>query len=228
MPDEILNADQTALNAGEGAPSTETESTETTATQPVEQPAWKAKYATPEKMWDENRKFMSEADRLRRENDNLRKQYQPQPQTKPTLDERLETLVKDPDAFVDERFMKVLMPLQVKVALTEFEQNYPDAKQYRSAMRELADADPKMLETQYGLQALYLIAKEQDRVNKVGEAATIKQAQKAEVQQVKKTDAFVESSSQPKRDGAPTLKEGMSIAESEKALAALGIGTIPE
>jgi len=234
MPnDDNPNAELTAEQiAGQITPSTDAPSTDVTTTQPSTvqpEPAWRQKYQTPEKMWDENRKFMSEAEKYRRENETLRRQI-PQPQVDPReqAERFVERLISEGPKAIQDIVSEATLPLRAEVALGRFEAAYPDAKKYNGVMRDLLEADPKMAETKNGLMALYLLAREEDKNEKSMQAQQVQTDNRAAVQQAKQTDAYVEPASQPQRQSAPKLKPGMSIEESIKALRDSGIGDAPE
>jgi hypothetical protein len=234
LQDDILSANPDAeILANQELPSEDKPSAEQPTEQPIvpqPEPAWKAKYKSPDDMWDENRKFMSEKQKLENENQRLRQQIPQPPLVDQAVarDKRLEQFIQDPDAVINEAASKMVLPLQAKIILMDFEEQHPEARAYRSAMRDIVNESPSLLQSEYGLEAAYLLAKERDITGKQGQAQKMVVGNRAAIQESKKTDAYVEPATQPKRSASPTLKQGMSIAESQKALDAAGIGWNPE
>jgi hypothetical protein len=234
IDDDIQNADPDAeLIANQELPSQEKLSTEQPAEQPIAsqpEPAWKAKYKSPDDMWDETRKFMSEKQRLENENLRLRQQIPQPPPVDPAVarDKRLEQFIQDPDAVINDAAMKLMGPIAKKVVLGEYFNEHPEAKPYRATIDAMIESQPNILSIPNAIHAVYLLAKDEDASGKAVEAQKIVADNRAAIQESKKTGAYVEPATQPKRSAPPTLKSGMSIAESQKALDEAGIGWNPE
>jgi len=158
-----------------------------------------------------------EADQLRAEYDAYKRQT-PQAQTtqpnQPTSEELLDKLVKDPAGFIRE----ATDDIRAQFALSEFTRTHPDIEQYKAGMKEIVDRNPMILNDPNGLDMVYEYAKSRAGAVRANDAATIKRAEVDEINNVKKTTAYVESSSTPKKTATPVITDGMSIAEMDKIL----------
>jgi len=176
----------------------------------------------------------SEADTIKREFEEYKRQHPDATQTQPpppTTDEVLEKLARDPVGFVNEEVNKAVMPLAAQVGLNIYADNgHPEVKnpEFKQAMEAVIKKNPALINTEDGLDYAYFKVKNQMDAAKKVQANSIIQAQNAEVQTVKKAEAFVEGATATKPQASPKILPGMSRAESEKILDAQNIGWVKD
>jgi hypothetical protein len=196
------------------------------------EPAWKSRYQSPEAMFEDVRKFQSDADRYKRQVDDLQEKDVPQDiKQSVSKEEFLEQLVDDPLGTFDKAVTEKVAPVMAQVALMQFAQSgRPEVleEEFRREMAAVAKKNPYMLATEEGVEATYLYVKNQRDGGKLKEAAITNQRRKEEVERVKRTDAFVESSTPASRQKTPIFTPGMSTEEKDKALDEAGIGWIQD
>jgi hypothetical protein len=197
----------------------------------AQEPAWKkAGYKDPDQMYSELRKHQSEADRLKLENQRLKVPAQQQ-QPQMTQEQVIEEFVKDPHGFIAKQVQAQTAPVVAKAELMAYAQaGHPEVLDpvFKSRMSELSDTNPAIAMMPNGMDMLYYTVKHEFDSVTTTQAQTQVTAARQQAETVKRNEAFVESSTQPKRTATPLIKPGMSIEESSKALDAMGIGYVPE
>lgn len=205
---------------------TETEPTGTetgTQAQPTEtKPEWSTRYRSPDDMWEDVKKFQSEAARLKAETEKFR-QSREIPENKPTgisNEELLDKFVKDPQGFMQE----MMAPIQAQIALTEFQRTHKDFDEVREVMASVVNRTPGILADPDGLEMVYNHARAIKNAEKMQSAAATVESHNKQVMETKKTDAQLESSTQTHKEAKLEIKPGMSRKEQDEILDKKGVG----
>lgn len=220
-PEESSLADDQVTEPTETEPTeTETESTE----QPTEtrQPEWSSRYRSPDDMWEDVKKFQGEAARLKAETEKYQ-QSREIPDNTPSgvsNEELLDKFVKDPQGFMQE----MMAPIQAQLALTEFQRTHKDFDEVKEVMASVVNRTPSILADPEGLEMVYNHARAIRNAQKMQSAAETMQSHKQEVDNLKRTDAQLESSTTPKKEAKLELKPGMSPKEMDEILDKKGTG----
>jgi len=196
--------------------------------QQAEDPWWKSRYRSPDEMAEDVRRFQSEADRYKRQMEELQSRLPQQQQPEQTSDEILDQLAKDPKGFIARVIEESVAPVKAQVAIAEFARKHPNFESYKEEMKQVVERNPAILNDPEGLDMVYNYVDTRRKANNVEKAAVKMQEHKDNVNQVKRTDAFVEGSTSPKRTQTPIIKEGMTPEEMDKALDEAGVGWITD
>ena len=205
----------------EGSPAEEitepTETEEEVTEQPQEQtPEWKSRYRSPDDMWEDVKRFQSEADKAKRAMDTYQRS-KPTSDVQPqgiTNEELLDKFVKDPQGFMQE----MMAPYQAQLALTEFQRTHKDFDEVKEVMASVVNRTPAILADPEGLEMAYNHAKAIKNAQKMASAAATVESHKQQVTDIKKTDAQLESSTQPKQEAKLEIKPGMTPEEMDAIL----------
>jgi hypothetical protein len=224
----IQNEEQVTEEITNEQVETEVVPEETVEQNPYEMsPELRTRYKSAEELENFAKKQQSEADRVKAEYEAYKRQNQQAQSTQPTgptSEELLDKLVKDPVAFVKE----ATNDIRAQFALSEFARTHPDMENYKEGMNSIVQRSPQVLNDPQGLEMVYLLAKQQAGATMANQAAEIKRTETDKVNQVKKTTAFVETSSTPKKDAKPVITDGMSVAEMDKILDEQGVGWVSD
>jgi hypothetical protein len=185
-------------------------------------PEWKSRYRSEEEMWEATKRFQSEAARAKAELEQYQ-QSKPTPDTSPegsTNEELLDKFVKNPQGFMEE----MMAPVKAQIALTEFQRTHKDFDDVREVMASVVNRTPAILADPEGLEMAYNHAKAIRNAQKMASAAETMQSHKQQVTDIKKTDAQLESSTQPKKEAKLELKPGMDPDEMDAILDKKGSG----
>jgi len=221
-PEESSLADEEITEPTEAEPTeigTETE----TPTQPTEvKPEWSSRYRSPDDMWADVKRFQSEAARLKAETERYQ-QSKEIPNAKPegvSNEELLDKFVKDPQGFMQE----MMAPIQVQLALTEFQRTHKDFDEVKEVMASVVNRTPSILADPEGLEMVYNHARAIKNAQKMASAAQTMESHKQGVMNTKRTDATLESATQPKKEAKLELQPGMSPQEMDEILDKKGTG----
>ncbi len=170
----------------------------------------------------------SEAAKFKNELDAYKIQHPTAGQVQPSTNEEvLDRLVKDPKGFVNE----LLAPIAAQVGLNNYANSgHPEIKDpnFMREMEAIINQNPALANDPKGLDMAYTYVKSQVDANKLTQAAEIKNAHNANVQTVKQTTAFVESSTSPKNQTSPKITSDMTTAEKDKVFDAQGVGWVKD
>ena len=232
MPDETI--DKPEQIAGSAAEAPETPVVESPAEQVSEDPFvmpedMKARYKSVRDVEEFAKQKQSEADSYRQQVEGFQREQKP-PETKSDLtnQELVDKFVGDPKGF----FQEMMAPLQAQMALQEFARTHPDMESLRAEMASFVQKNPKLgyqvLSNPDGLEMVYNHVKAQQSAGKLQQAAQVTQAHREKVGQIKRTDAFTESSTAPGRQKSAVITPGMSTEEMDKNLDEAGVGWISD
>jgi len=229
MPDETIKIKTATIDdAGDEKPvvkSTEKQPEE--ITQP--KPAWQERFKTPEEIYEFARQKQSEADKAKAELDRtlqVIQQVQPQPQIKqPTTEEMVDMLVKDPVGFYRQVVGPDLSKIEARMAWSEFKETHPGIdSQMKQEMGSYIGRNPNVLSDPDGLNMVYTYVKSKQDAEKLAVAADKTAEHKSQIEETKKKDAFLETSSTTKKQDVLEIKPGMRSKEMNEIMDKKGVG----
>jgi len=190
---------------------------QTEETTPAQEPAWKSRYATPDKMWEHQKELQSELDKTR---DELKRRgVQAQEPTMPDPQTRLAEFARDPDAFL----AKQIGDIRARTVLQDYLEDHPDFRPIKSKVLGLVNNQLEVLANPQITDLLFKAAMYEDLNNKAADAAQKVRGYKEDVVGIKKQASLESSSAKVSQPEPLEVTPGMSVKESREVLKKRGL-----